>query len=114
MQDDIGLLLKQLCEDDEEEGEEHEKTQLLSKSLKWVKRRNKTNTYSSAGAVGVDVGESATVKSLLHISLSSLRLVPSDLQQLVLRKAGERSAFWRILEGSSKWRRQAGSAAHLD
>lgn len=43
-------------------------------------------TYSAAGAVGVDVSEATAVKALLHILLSAVRVVPAHLQQVVLQQ----------------------------
>lgn len=68
-------------------------------------KQNKKNSYSSAAAVGVDVGESATVERLLHVGVSGLRLVPPDLQQLVLRTAGRQSACEEIIGGKNCGRR---------
>lgn len=108
---DNGCVWKQLWEDEEEESWENV-TRWWNSGLSWkTKQTKKKNSYSSAGAVGVDRGEPATVECLLHVGLSGLRLVPSDLKQLVLRTAGRQSACentigGKIVNGSDKRRRQ--------
>lgn len=88
---------------------QNEIVQLLGETPNQVQGRNR-NTYSSAGAVGVDVGESAAVESFLHIDLSGLGLVPPDLQQLVLRRAGGRRS---ACEGTILWKRGGSMSAQI-
>lgn len=112
---DNGCLWKQLWEDEEEEESWENVRRWRNSGSGWKTKlkQNKKNSYSSAGAVGVDVGESATVERLLHVDLSALRLVPSDLQQLVLRTAGRHSACEKIIGGKNCGRQHQKEEATL-
>lgn len=55
-------------------------------------KERKRFTYSSARGVRFNVGESTAVEGFLDVRLSGRRLVPSDLQQVVLKTEVKQSA----------------------
>lgn len=81
-------------------------------------KKRKRFTYSSARAVRVKVGESTAVKRFLDVRLSGLRLVPSDLQQVVLKTQVKQSArvlacaHWKVRGARSKRRQRRDADGH--
>jgi len=63
----------------------------LQKRIKLLQGKEKREkhfgslTHSRTGAIAVHMREAAAVERLLHVLLSGLRFIPSNLQQLVLQ-----------------------------